>query len=89
MNSFIYSGAVSLVVTFLATITTYALALYRYKGSDQVFLLFYNKSNTTSIFVAPFCNFTKLVITQYLTSSYYILNSSCIPLVYMDVKGAF
>jgi multiple sugar transport system permease protein len=41
MNSFIYSGAVSLVVTFLATITTYALALYRYKGSDQVFLLFF------------------------------------------------
>jgi len=41
MNSVIYSASVTLVVTLLATITTYGLSMYRYKRSDQVFLFFF------------------------------------------------
>lgn len=41
LNSLIYSTAVSIIVTFLASVTTYALSMYKYKGSNKVFLLFF------------------------------------------------
>jgi multiple sugar transport system permease protein len=40
-NSIIYSATTALIVTVLAAVTTYALCMYRYKRSNQVFLLFF------------------------------------------------